>query len=146
MAFMGPTGFSIVAWVKEESPLLSNLSEEASTQMQRQLLNDFCCLLGMRWNMDMHVTDAKTHNGILYAFGTNNRITVSDRTIRNAIGELAQHIDFLRGQAKTSPGELINYRQCRLKWKVPDVVTDSSYGAEDTDSQGTFHQNKRRRT
>lgn len=141
--FTGSTGFTLIAWVREDSPLLGNLSEEASTQMQNQLLNDFTLLLSVRWNMEFNIAP---FDNTLYAFGQNNRITVSDRTVKNAIGELSNHVEFLRGSVKTSPQDLARYRECRKKWRVPDQTSDTSYGSEDTEYQGTSPFAKRKRT
>lgn len=86
-----------------------------------------------------------TIRGCQYAFGINNRITVADRTIRTAIGDLAQHVEFLRGTAQASAEDLANYKECKKKWKVPDQVTDSGSGWEPQEQAGTSSGTKRKR-
>lgn len=86
-----------------------------------------------------------TIDGTRYAFGTNTRITASERTIRNAIGDLAEHVDFIRSTASVSAEDLANFRICKLKWKVPETVTDSTYGAGGSEPAETYRQAKRTR-
>lgn len=84
-------------------------------------------------------------NGTWYAFGTNSRITVSQSTIRNAIGDLANHVDFLRGTSHSTAEDLANYKICKEKWRVPEQVTDSYSGWEANAQVGTSHTTKRPR-
>lgn len=141
---MSYNGFSVLAWVKRDSTLIANCSEESAERISRQLLRDFICLLSVRWNMDLTLCE---HEGTKYAYGVNTRITASERTIKNAIGDLSNHVDFLKGTASTSSEDLANYRQCREKWKVPDEVTStySYYGSEDSAVPGTSQLIKRKR-
>lgn len=139
---MAYTGFSVLAWVKPESSLLTGVSEQSAAHVEQQLLQDFMCLLSVRWNMELHIV---TVDGNKYAYGTNTRITASERTIMNAIGDLAEHVGFLRSTSATNADDLARYRQCRLKWRVPDQVTDSTYGAAQQELQETSLQLKRKR-
>lgn len=117
-------------------------TEEAKIRIIKQLLSDFNTLLGMRWNMDMTLSQI---NGIWYAYGNNTRITVSNATIRNAIGDLYDHVDFLRGNSHSSAEELANFKTCKEKWRVPEQVTDSSFGWEPNQQAVTSHGSKRPR-
>lgn len=139
MAF---TGFSVLAWVKPESSLMTGVSEQSAVNIEQQLLRDFVCLLSVRWNMEMQIV---TVDGNRYAYGTNARITASERTIANAIGELNEHVGFIRSVASVAAEDLARYRQCRLKWKVPDLVSDSTYGAAQSDVPETSQPYKRKR-
>lgn len=87
-----------------------------------------------------------SHGGKRFAFGINQRITVGQRTIQNAIGKLVDHIEFIRGTTQNSAEELAKYKLCRDKWEVPEVVTDTTFGWGDTALEGTSGLNKRRRT
>lgn len=136
------TGFSVLAWVKDDCIFTQNLETLASERMQRELLTDFCTLLNFRWTMDISLT---TIEGTLYAFGTNARITVSERTVKLAIGELANHIDILRGTISASAEDLHRYRACKRKWKVPDVTSDTSSGWDRPEQAGTSTPIKRAR-
>lgn len=122
--------------------MIAGVSEEAADRVMQQLLRDFCCLLSVRWNMEMNQL---VIDGNRYAYGVNTRITASERTIKNAIGELTEHVEFLRGTANNSAEDLANYRLCRVKWKVPEIVADTTYGSEATDVQQTFLHSKRKR-
>lgn len=139
---MSHTGVAILGWVKPESTLLTNLSEETKQSVSDQLLFDFQCLIGIRWNMDMTIGD---YQGIKYVFGVNTRITIGESTIRAALGNLADHCDFLRGNASNTFDQLANYKVCKEKWKVPDKVTDSTFGWEAQGHQGTSQETKRRK-
>lgn len=119
------TGFSVLAWVKEDSSFLHDLDPVAKERMQRELLSDFCILLAYRWTMDVNVI---TMHNTIYAFGINPRITASERTIKHAVGDLANHIDILRGTTSASAEDLVRYKECKRKWKVPDTVTDTGFG------------------
>lgn len=139
---MASTGFSVLAWVKPESSLIAGVSESAAEQIIQQLLRDFICLLSVRWNMELQIV---TIDGMKYAYGTNTRITASERTITNAIGELSEHVGFLRSIASITAEDLARYRECRNKWKVPEIVTDSFYGAGGSEHQETSLPYKRKR-
>lgn len=139
---MALNGFSVLAWVKPDSPLVLNVSEDARHRIEQQLLLDFNCLLGCRWNMDMHLT---TVDDIRYSFGINPRITASERTISNAIGTLTNHVAFLRGTANHTAEDLARFKICKEKWSVPDEVSTTTYGWEAVGPQETSPSNKRRR-
>lgn len=137
-------GFTVLAWVNEDSSLLQNVSEEAAVRIRKQLLQDFCCLLSVRWTFDVTLVE---HDGVKYAYGCNTRITASYNTIKNAIGDLSNHVEFLRGHANASYEQLADYKLCRMKWKVPDNVTEdrTSYGWGDSERAETSQPYKRKR-
>ena len=137
------SGFTVLAWVKDDASLIKDLSADAKEIVKKELLADFCVLLSCRWSMDCHVI---TNRGEHYAYGINNRITVGMQTIRNALGDLANQLELIRGTSSASHEELINYRTCKRKWNVPDAVTESSYGWEHQEPPMTSHMSKRRRT
>lgn len=139
---MAYSGFSVLAWVRDDSSLLNGVSESVAESVTQQLLRDFICLLSVRWNMELTI---QTIDGTKYAFGSNTRITVSERTLRNAIGELSEHVDFIRSIASVSAEDLAHYRICRVKWKVPEIVTDSTYGSGGSELQETSQPFKRKR-
>lgn len=139
------TGFSVLAWVKEEAhgdnpPLTEQML--ARERFERELLADFCTLLNFRWTMDVQVI---TIDGTLYAFGVNPRITASERTIRAAIGELSNLVDILRGSVSATAEDLARYRACKKKWKVPDIASDTGSGWERPGHQETSTPIKRPR-
>ena len=143
-------GFAILAWVREDSPLLTEIAfgnqdhtRNARHEIKMDLLRDFATLLGIRWNMDITI---KQIDGDIYAYGCNQRFTVSNSTLRNAIGDLADHVDFLRSSPDNDADNLIRYKLCKAKWNVPDIVTETtSSGWERQEPQGTSNQNKRKR-
>lgn len=135
-------GFSVLAWVRHDAPMLDGVSEQAAENISQQLLRDFICLLGVRWNMELQIV---TIDGTKYAYGSNTRITASERTIKNAIGDLFENVDFIRSTSAINSEDLARYRVCRLKWKVPETVTESSYGVGVSEPQETFPQAKRKR-
>lgn len=140
---MSHTGFAVLAWVKDECELLNQCTtEDARIRVIKQLLTDFNILIGMRWNMEMTLPCI---NGNWYAYGNNTRITVSNSTIRNAIGDLTQHLDFLRGTSHSTAEDLANFKICKEKWRVPEQVTDTSSGWELNARAETFHTAKRQR-
>lgn len=140
---MAHSGFTVLAWVKPDSPLLWDEHDESKIQeIIDTLLGDFNCLLGIRWNMDMHLV---TVNGTRYAFGINTRITASEKTITNAIGNLTDHVMFLRGTANNTAEDLARYKTCKEKWKVPEEVSSSSYGWEAPGHPETSTSIKRKR-
>lgn len=137
------TGFSVLAWVREDSALiLTELDEDARPRLKRQLLLDFCTLLGIRWNLDMTLISI---NGAAYAYGCCGRFTVSDRTIRNAIGDLTEHIDFTRGSPQHTAEQLADFKACKEKWRVPEQVTESTSGWDPSEPATTSTGTKRKR-
>lgn len=139
---MAYSGFSVLAWVRDDSSMINGVSETVAENISQQLLRDFVCLLSVRWNMELQIL---TIDGTKYAFGSNTRITVSERTLRNAIGELVEHVDFIRSVASVSAEDLAHYRICRAKWKVPEIVTESTYGSGGSEPPETSQQFKRKR-
>lgn len=140
---MASTGFTVLAWVKDDTPLLEgDLSETTKDRIRTELLRDFCTLIGMRWGMEV---DIVTHHGTQYAYGANGRFTVSTTTLRNAMGTLEAHVDILRGSTYATSEQLANYRVCKKKWTVPEIVTESSSGWGDNAQGETSQQSKRRR-
>lgn len=140
---MSYSGFSVLAWVKPECDLLKDVQDErAREQIEMQLLNDFRVLLSVRWNMEVTVQDIK---GTRYAYGSNPRITVSERTLKAAIGDLADHIIFIRSIASVDAEALAEYSSCRKKWKVPESVTDSYSGWDYKEPAETSQGAKRKR-
>lgn len=136
------SGFSVLAWVREDSSFLHDIEGVAKERMQRDLLSDFCTLLSFRWTMDVSIVTINSH---LYAFGINPRITASERTIRHAIGDLTNHVDILRGTTSASAEDLVRYKECKKKWKVPDAVSDTGSGWERPEPAGTSTAIKRLR-
>lgn len=127
---MAHNGFTVLIWVKPEAVALWDHpagDPDATENVIEEYLKDAACLLGIRWNMDIHLT---TIEGNRYAFGINTRITVSEKTISNALGDLSHHVGFLRGTANNTAEDLARYKKCKEKWKVPEEVSTSSYGWE----------------
>lgn len=114
----------------------------AADDMQKTLLADVCSLIGVRWGMDVQIT---TCNGKLYAYGIHQRITVGNSTLRNALGLLASHIDFIRGTPHDTAQALADYRECKEKWQVSDPTSESTTGWDERGSEETSHTSKRRR-
>lgn len=135
-------GFSVLAWVKDDSSLLKDLGHMTRDEIREEMLKDFCCLLSVRWHMEVTIVHI---DGKRYAYGSNPRITVSERTIKNAIGTLSNHMEFVRSIASVSAEDLARYQQCKTKWSVPESVTDSSYGWDQREHQGTSQDLKRKR-
>lgn len=144
MAFTN--GFTVLAWGRPDSSLLtrgsSEISEENKARLERQLLLDFCCLLGIRWNMDVTIHMIE---GCQYAFGKNVRFGVSDRTLRNALGTLFNHVDFIRGSPENTAEDLARFKVCKEKWNVPDQITESASGWDPQEPAGTSTPIKRKR-
>lgn len=136
------SGFSVLAWVKEDCPLLIDISPETAEKVRQQLLKDFQVLLSCRWHMEIMLCE---HDGVQYAYGSNTRINPSERTIRNAIGTLSEHVDFIRSTSGTAWEDLARYKQCKEKWKVPDQVTEGSSGWGLQEQAETSTQIKRKR-
>lgn len=137
------SGFTILAYVKPTSSLIDELHEnERSKEVIRTLLEDCISLISIRWNMDMQIIVVRE---TMYAFGVNPRFTVSNQTIRNALGDLAEHVDFLRGTLQNTADELVKYKECRERWNVPEMVSESSYGSGDAAPGETPTSSKRRR-
>lgn len=110
--------------------------------MIRQLLLDFGILIGCRWSLDCSISSI---NGTSYSYAVCTRFTVSERTLRNALGDLTEHIEILRGTCHNTADDLVNYKLCKEKWRVPDAVTDTSYGWEQQGQEQTSRATKRNR-
>lgn len=141
------TGFSLLLWVNPLSPLLTSetLSEEHdrdSARIIRGLLTDAGILLGMRWNVECTIHDIE---GDLYSFTIVSRFTVSNTGIERALGDLTEHIKFIRGNPANTLDELVRYKKCKERWRVPDPTTESTSGQEDTGRAGTSLGTKRHR-
>lgn len=140
-------GFSLLLWVNPDSTLictetLSDTHDSDSDRTGRGLLSDACVLLGMRWGLEFTISD---YGGTSFGFGVITRFTVSNSTITRALGDLADHISFLRGNAHHTFQELVRYKECKEKWHVPDQVTESYSGQEDTARPQTSTGHKRQR-
>lgn len=135
------TGFSVLIWVKPDSSMISALTEDSAERMKRCLLSDACTLLSVRWSMDVAVI---SNGNQIYAYGVNTRFNVAERTIRNALGDLCEHVDLLRGTSHNTSDELVNFKECKEKWNVPEMVSDTSSGWGEQAQETTFRLNKRR--
>lgn len=127
---MAHNGFTVLIWVKNDAIGLWDQpagDPDSVDHIIEEYLKDAACLIGIRWNMDVHLL---TIEGQRYAFGINTRITVSEKTISNALGDLGNNVGFLRGTANNTAEDLARYKKCKEKWKVPDEVSTSSYGWE----------------
>lgn len=120
--------------------MLSHAMDESKERIIKQLLKDACILLGCRWNMDLQIMQLE---GQWYAYGVNTRITVGDKTIKTALGDLTQHVEFIRSTSTTSANDLADYQRCRERWNVPESVTDSSSGWAQQERPGTSQGTKR---
>ncbi|UOH27049.1 nonstructural protein 3 [Galliform chaphamaparvovirus 10] len=150
MAGVGLPGFSILAWVDDDSPLLTEITHpnqqhtlERRTQVKQDLLHDFAALIGVRWSFDitLHV-----EAGEVYAFGVQPRFTVGTQTINNALGALGEHVKFIRSSPGTNLNDLIRYQQCKKKWGVPESVTESFSGWDQNPREETSTGTKRKRS
>lgn len=116
-------GFSILAWVKKDSPIIAGLTFDTKDELEKELLNDAITLWSVRWGIDMGMVTIDHH---LYIYGSTLRFTASNNTIRDAIGDLSEHIEFYRGTPVNTAEDLVRYQKCRKKWKVPDRSENSS--------------------
>nr|WOX03045.1 nonstructural protein 3 [Psittaciform chaphamaparvovirus 5] len=137
------SGFSLLIWVKPDCSLINELHEhERAHDIRKTLLQDACTLIGCRWSMDMTII---TLNDELYAYGLNTRFTVATQTIKNALGDLLEHVELLRGTAHSTAEELASYKRCKERWNVPDQVSDTTSGWDGSAQESTSQMNKRRR-
>nr|QMI57948.1 hypothetical protein [Wood duck chaphamaparvovirus] len=130
--FGASTGFTLLVWVDPESWRFEGLDEEQRLAKKAELLQDACTLLCGRWGMESSIME---HSGESYAFFSCPRFVVSSATLLRALGTLASCIKFHRGSPTDKPELLIAYRQCLLKYAVPDRVSEDSFGKEFGESQ-----------
>lgn len=141
-------GFSLLLWVRDDSPRLSpeTLPLEGDDDLdldrvKRELLNDCCVLLGMRWSLECTISSDADD---LFAFVSTTRFTVSGPTIERGLGELSRHIAYIRGSSANTFQDLVKYKRTREKWKVTEI-SDSSTGQEQPEQPGTSLFKKRQR-
>ncbi|UOH27037.1 nonstructural protein 3 [Galliform chaphamaparvovirus 7] len=146
---MASPGFSVLAWVKDDSSMLQQIvcpnqeqAIQARQNVEQQLLRDFQTLLSVRWQMDVTLLTIHDH---VYAYGINKRFNVSAKTIERAIGELIEHVEFLRSTPEFNAEDLVRYKECRAKWSVPEQVSDTSFGPEASVQAETSQSSKRKR-
>lgn len=139
---MAYLGFSVLLFVKPESRLLQGLTptSEAYKELERTLLKDAQLLLGCRWTMDFTFLDL---DGVCYVHGNNNRFTVSNSTIDKALGDLVEHVGYIRSTATITANDLIEYKKARERWNVQD--SDTSGGMAGPEQPGTSTDFKRKR-
>lgn len=136
-------GFSLIVWVKEDSTLIQNVSDNNRDIIIREILGDVETLIGHRWNLDVIIQSIQ---GTTYAYTNNTRFNVSGQTLKNALGDLTDHVEFQKGSCNCSAEQLVRYRMTKLKWKVPDQVTDPSIsGWGEREQEQTSHPSKRKR-
>lgn len=82
-------------------------------------------------------------NGTYYIFGSTSRFIAGKERIRSALGELAEHIEFMRGSSANIAKDLIDYMAACRKWKVPENTESSSGWGSDT-QEGTSSGKKRK--
>lgn len=141
---MASPGFSILAWVNPESPLLMGLDPRSSAydEMQDELLGDAQVLWGCKWGMDF--TKITGLDNCRFLHGNNLRFVASNETIKQCLGNLAEHVYFLRSTPNITPEDLIKYKNCLKKWKVPTPDTTSSSGPDAKERPGTSHSSRYR--
>lgn len=137
------TGFTILAWVKPTSSIIQGLPQQELQDLSQALLQDFQILLSIRWNMEISLHQSP--NGVWYAYGHNPRITIGKQTVANAIGELTEHIDFIRGSVHNSMEDLIRFKEAKEKWQVQENQSDTSVGTQEQEQAGTSWSHKRKR-
>nr|WPV87706.1 nonstructural protein 3 NS3 [Chaphamaparvovirus anseriform 8] len=118
-------GFTLLLWVDRKSSAFDGLEPKALKEKEKEYLEDAACLLGCRWSIEISFTE---HNGILYAFGSCARFTVGIPTIQRALGDLSSYVHFHRGTAHDTCANLIRYKACKEKWRVPETVTEGGSG------------------
>lgn len=140
---MSGLGFSLLAFVKSESSLLQDLVPDTTpyNDMCKEILKDVQCMWGVRWTTDFTLLQVE---GKWFLHGNNNRFTVSNNTIRAALGRLAQHVDFVRSSANIGADDLIKYQKCLDKWGVEQNLTSTS-GWDEQEQASTSIIGKRKR-
>lgn len=132
----------MILWVDPDSSELAGKNDRDRDRAITDLLGDACVLLGMRWGVEYTVSDI---GGTHYAFAIITRFTVSNQGIERALGDLSSHVRFLRGNPAHTMYDLIRYKECKEKWKVPDPSTESYTGPEGMERPGTSSGTKRPR-
>nr|WQF62313.1 MAG: hypothetical protein [Pigeon-associated parvo-like virus] len=140
MAF--PGGFSIFAWVKEDSPLLDGLSDDTRDTMRREILKDAKVLWGVKWNLQF---DEFQFEGRPYIYASTNRFTASNATIAAALGGLLSHVEFIRSAPDIAAEHLYDFNKAKRKWKVEERAMESSSGWGEQEPAGTSRPFKRPR-
>lgn len=107
---------------------------ETYDEMIDTILGDAQCLWGMRWGMDFTKLTID-HNR--YIHGNNLRFTAGNETIRAALGDLAEHVDFIRSTPNITPEDIVRYKECLKKWNVKDPTMTSSSGTDDKERPST---------
>lgn len=107
------------------------------------MLEDACCLLGVRWGIDFTY---HSHGGMLYAFGCQPRYTIGLPTVYRALGDLATYVKVHRGGPHDTPEQLIRYQACRAKYNVPEAVHEDSSGGDSLGSHLQQQWSKKRRS
>lgn len=110
--------------------------------MERELLADIACLIGVRWSMDMQTL---TIDNKLCVYGVNTRFTVSLDTLIKALGNAIDHVHLQRGGPGADADQLMRYYQAKRKWKVEERVTESTSGWAESERPGTSQPPKLRR-
>lgn len=142
MALLGQ-GFSLIIWAKKDGRLIENLEHAQSTEaMIKEMLEDARVLISCRWNMNMDIIQV---GGTWYCYGVNTKFHVGKGTIKAALGELTEHVDFIRGNSHSTLEELVRYKECKQRWKVEDPAAESSSGWGDPEQPGTSISAKRKR-
>lgn len=125
---MASLGFSILLYVRDDSTVVQDLSLDSRDAMEKELLDDAKILIGGKYGMDM--TDHTGQRSKRYAYGINPRLTPANHTIRTALGNLANHVDFIRGNTHQTPEDLIRYKEAKERWKVEEPDSTGSGAAE----------------
>lgn len=130
-------------WVKEQSTMLQGLRDGAQQAMTKELLQDAATLITCRWHIDPFFQNI---GGTEYVYFNNARFNVGANTIRAALGTITDHVDFQKSSVNTTIEQAVRYRECKLKWQVPDQITDgSTYGWAGQEQESTSTMAKRKR-
>lgn len=123
--------------------MLQGLSDGAKHSMTKELLSDAATLISSRWHIDPHFQNI---GGTEYLYFNNTRFNVGQATIKAALGNMIDHIDFQKSSVNTTIEQAERYRLCKLKWQVPDQITDhSTYGWAGQEQESTSTTLKRKR-
>lgn len=141
-SFGGSSGCSLLVWVDTEIPGGAEMEADQLDAQKKEMLQDACCLLGVRWGIDFSY---HPHGGVLYAFGVQPRYTIGLQTALRALGDLAASVRVHRGGPHDTVESLVRYQTCRAKYRVPEVVHEdtSGEGFRDNPSQQLWQKRKR---